>query len=376
MRGTRFVLPPRDLKAIRGFGIGVLVFGLFITGFMVLWMWGPLHSGFSAKGGDRWFSLIFGLLGLPGLAVGLVILVAGLGIVTNCLHSEIVVDRDYLRASERVGPLGWTRRRRRQDISRLAVSDGSITSGSSSGRGAVSLAVLRAEGVGMKPMTLAAAYPPEVVQTVAAQLSQALGVQTQTPPEEVEDQAEVEPEAELPVGPPAGTSIQVSAVPGGISIAVPPAGLWRGSYGLFAFSLIWNAMMAVFLVAFLRSASRERTPVGMFFVLLGFAAVGVGMLLAAVNVGRRQVMIGVVGGTLLVRRITPFGTKDRRLGAGDIAAVRLGPSGVEVNSRPLMELQIHPKQGRKIGVLAGRSDEEIAWVACELRKALGVPADA
>lgn len=375
MRSTRFVLPPRELKGIRGLGVGVLVFGLFITGFMVLWMWGPLHSGLHSKGGVRWFELIFGLMGLPGLAVGLGLLLAGLGIVTNCLRSEIVVDRDCLRASERLGPLGWTRRRRRRDISRLAVSDGSITGGNSRRPDAV-LANLCAEGVGMKPMLLAVGYSPETVRAVAAQLSQALGVETQTPPEGGEEQGEVEAEADLPVSSPAGTDIRLAAVPGGVSIAVPPAGLWRGSYGLFAFSLVWNAGMAVFIAVFATATARDPAPAGVFLILLGFAAVGIGMLLAAVNVGRRRVMIGVVGGTLLIRRITPFGTKDRRFGAGDVAAVRLGPSGIEVNDRRLSELQIHPKQGRKVGVLSGRSDEEIAWLACELRKALGVPANA
>src|SRR5688572_15315297 len=38
---------------------------------------------------------------------------------------------------------------------------------------------------------------------------------------------------------PAGTSITIERFPDGVTIHVPPAGVWRGSSGFFAFALIW-----------------------------------------------------------------------------------------------------------------------------------------
>ncbi|MCX7826807.1 MAG: hypothetical protein N2689_14800, partial [Verrucomicrobiae bacterium] len=47
-----------------------------------------------------------------------------------------------------------------------------------------------------------------------------------------------------------------------------------------------------------------------------------------------------------------------------------GPSGMEINRVPVLELQIQRKDGRKTGFLAGRSDAELQWLAAVLRYAL------
>jgi hypothetical protein len=54
----------------------------------------------------------------------------------------------------------------------------------------------------------------------------------------------------------------------------------------------------------------------------------------------------------------------------DIADIRAGPSGREVNDRPVLELQVHPRKGKKVGLLAGRNEEELRWMAAQLRRAL------
>lgn len=53
----------------------------------------------------------------------------------------------------------------------------------------------------------------------------------------------------------------------------------------------------------------------------------------------------------------------------------MGPSGLTVNNRPVLELQVHPKQGSKFGVLSGRDHGELRWMATVLRRALKVPAE-
>jgi hypothetical protein len=47
---------------------------------------------------------------------------------------------------------------------------------------------------------------------------------------------------------------------------------------------------------------------------------------------------------------------------------------MEVNNRPVIELQIHPAVGKKAGFLAGRDEAELRWMAAQLRRALNVPA--
>ena len=47
---------------------------------------------------------------------------------------------------------------------------------------------------------------------------------------------------------------------------------------------------------------------------------------------------------------------------------------MEVNDRPVIELQIHPRQGKKAGLLGGRDEAELRWLATRLRQALQVPA--
>jgi len=98
-----------------------------------------------------------------------------------------------------------------------------------------------------------------------------------------------------------------------------------------------------------------------------FWAVGIAMLLGAINAGRRRAVLDVVGDTLLIYRRSIFGTKQREWTADDLSHVCIGPSGTEVNDRPIMQLQIHPREGKKYGMLSQTSDDEIRWIAQELR---------
>jgi hypothetical protein len=45
-----------------------------------------------------------------------------------------------------------------------------------------------------------------------------------------------------------------------------------------------------------------------------------------------------------------------------------------VNDVPIIELQIHPVSGKKAGFFAGRDEQELLWMATELRRALQLPA--
>src|SRR5207247_11284912 len=48
----------------------------------------------------------------------------------------------------------------------------------------------------------------------------------------------------LPV-PPSGSQITIERFPDGLTIQIPPAGLWRGTKGLFFFAVAWNGFLLV-----------------------------------------------------------------------------------------------------------------------------------
>jgi hypothetical protein len=191
----------------------------------------------------------------------------------------------------------------------------------------------------------------------------------------------VEPAAaETPLPQPRDTQITIERFSDGLTMNVPPAGLWRGSYGLFAIGLVWVGFMAaftpVFMAGLFRGQGVERGAALMVpaFLLL-FWLVGIGMLLGGMNMGRRRAAIAVTSGTLMVLQTGIFGAKQRQWPATELKRICVGPSGMEVNNKPILELQIYGQQRVKFGLLAGRSDDELRWIASELRVALGVGED-
>ena len=109
--------------------------------------------------------------------------------------------------------------------------------------------------------------------------------------------------------------------------------------------------------------------VGALFISL-FWLVGIGMLLAGWNMGRREAALAVVDGKLLVMQTGLRRSKRREWPIDEIASVRVGPSGMAVNDVPVMELQIHGHKGKLLGLLAGRDKNELAWMASVVRRAM------
>jgi hypothetical protein len=166
-------------------------------------------------------------------------------------------------------------------------------------------------------------------------------------------------------------------VEGGSSLrlSIPPAGLWKGARGVIWFPLFWCGFMAVLtVVLLLGGAEKKGSLLGFILVLLVLWAIGLGMLAETVNLGRRTAELVVEGRQLRVTTKGLFGTKQRSWSRDDIAAIRADRSGMEVNDRPVMELQIHPRLGKKVGLLGGREEAELRWLATRLRQALQVPA--
>ncbi len=51
-------------------------------------------------------------------------------------------------------------------------------------------------------------------------------------------------------------------------------------------------------------------------------------------------------------------------------AVIVGPSGMEINDIPLLELHVKPVSGREVGLFAGRDEDELRRIAWTLRRRL------
>ena len=99
------------------------------------------------------------------------------------------------------------------------------------------------------------------------------------------------------------------------------------------------------------------------------------MMAGAINLGKRRATLTAGKSGLIVVQTGPFGVKRREFRRDEIAAIRADASNVEVNHTRLVELQIHPVTGKKLGLFVNRDDAELRWMATELRNALGVPAN-
>jgi hypothetical protein len=160
----------------------------------------------------------------------------------------------------------------------------------------------------------------------------------------------------------------------GLTITVPPAGVWRGSKGLFSSSLLVLAFTLVLGGVVAAAIGGRMEEVGWReLVLLLFPAVGIGMLLGAINMGTRRAVFAVVGETLMARQTGIFGSKRRKWKREQIADIRTGRSRMDSNRTRVIELQIVRHSGKKFRMLAGREVPELQWLATVLRSALRVP---
>jgi hypothetical protein len=396
----RWVLPRRELAAGR-----IIVWVLFVMGLVLLSM--TVNFGLSLGGVMPW---IFGRM-LGGLAIMVLIPTLG-GIIPLWWgaaglwgHRELEIRGPWLRTVERVGPF-W--RSKRWKLARIDHFDVAAAVPPQSGQPPPKIferynALLAKFGSGQG--MLAWGYPDELLWQLAAAVAERgnsyLEREGQTErirvphafgkaaDERADDNDELaddedldddEDEYELTSGPltqPTGSKIEIERFEGGLSIRVPAPGLRKGTSGLFFFSLIWNGFMGVF-TSFahfgLMQGKAKNEDLWILIPFLGlFWLIGIGILLGSLSMARRRAGIAIADGSLMVLQTGLFRSKSCEWPAGEVAAIRLDGSGMEVNGVPVLELQIHGKDGKKFGLLAGRGNEELEWLAWELRQSLGVP---
>lgn len=357
--------------------------GLILVGFSVLFIWSPAKGVFEAlarfshteQPGFEWIALFAQLF---FVVVGSI--PAFLGLLIAFGRSRVDWRNGRLSVLEHAGPIRWRRRLPKEPVRKFTVkfggakvNDKPITTGPLADLGA-----LTAEYNQGKPRVVAIGYPRDSLQALAEDLSTRVGASASTlsrPAIEVVDAAENQPHFMDFTEQPPGSQVEIQRRASGIAIVIPPAGLRKGSKGLLAFAVFWCLFMVVFTSIVVASTLKKSdTPWFVWLFIMAFWGIGLGLLAAAINMGRRRATLSAEGDLLRVTQTGPFGTKVREWRRGEIAAIRADASGMEVNDAPIIELQIHPVVGKKAGYFAGRDEQELRWLATELRRALNVPA--
>lgn len=362
--GSRFILPPHGFRKT---GLAMIVFGVIELCFMVFWTSGWM-AGFQAMFGD--WGLASAVVAVPGFIGGIALL--GIGTTLMFGHCEIEVDPDVLRWIECVGPFRWHRSRPIASVRRLSVETTQAHSQyEASSPNSGSLTAIKVETTG-KPWMIALAYDRALLVPLATRLAtECNAVAAELGMETIVDVVEISDGPSRRTEQPTGSQIVCEKLEDGVTFNIPPAGLRKGSSGLFTFSILWCGFMTVFTTIVLFA---EKPGGGELWLMLLFAAafwlIGIGMMLSAVNMGRRRAAIAVVGNSVMALQTSLFRSRSAEWQSCDIQAIRVGPSGMEVNDQPVLQLQIVPTSGKTFGLLSGRDVAELEWMATLLGDAL------
>ncbi len=400
--GMRYVLPPRDLGSYRHFGWALILFGLVGVAFMLMWISIPAAAAFQMLGQQNMAGLLlvlFATFGLLGLYPTAKIFLLGIFVVLNKTQCVVELRRNTLTCIEKLGFLNWGRSCNTKKIQRFELKQASQTVDHDDDNVSAPFAnsdwlAIRAIGPKSSGFVIAPAYPRAVIESLVKDLAAELdrervgghapvewgaadsGSSAIVKPIEVVDRSQDEELDEIVYEKPVDTNIQVHDRQGQLAYEVPPAGVWKGSKGLFFFSLLWFGIVGAITVGmvagFISDQSGFWEVVGALAFMAIFWLAGGVMLVAALNMGTRSVMIGVLDDQLFIQRTSMFGKKWLEYRRDDIADIVVGPSGMEVNDRPVMELQIHTQSAKRQGLLSQLTRDELHWLASQLRQAFQI----
>ena len=381
--GTVYELPARpDFKPWRWLAVFPFLGVAIGIGFLAFWSWGFVGGMVQIFGPWGWLGLLTLLPFLGGLfTVTWVVLLAMAG------RTQVIVADDVVTTRERVGWLRRSRWIKRSDIARLQVRSGGsveVNGRPQSLKSFQNLALLSAELTSGKTQLLAIGYPRDWLIPLSQELSRRLAVDApslDSPnnaiPVTIVDGTTDSREIERDEQPPQSV-IERQSLPDGFVLTIPASGVRGGSRGLLTFSLAWCGIVTLFTVVFsIAGGQGQVNPKESWWVfpvvIAVFWAIGIGTFLSAINMSRRQAAIAVAGDRLKLIISDLFGTKRKEWALDDLQTFRKGPSGVEVNGVPVMQLHIVPRAGSPYGLLTGRDEAELEWIATQLRRALPRP---
>lgn len=375
--GARFELPARPARP--GLGAAIAIGGLVMASFMAAWISFPWIGAARMHGPGRWVLFAFGLVGVPGLIAGLMITIAGISLSKGLTKTVVEVSGGRLAVTERFGSFHWTWRRPLASIDRIVLGASAPPEGGAARTASgPPMPFLQAAGPGLrKPLVMAAMYPLAILEPLACAVSAVSGQPLATESAAIRGSraagaggSDYDSSRETgTIAPPPGTHVRFLKTAEGMAVDVPPRGLVKGSQGLFVFAVVWLVFCGlVFAPMAIGFAGRKTAPWPLLLAAGLFMAIGALMLGVSIHMGRRRSMIAIGGATIGLRQIGPFGRSERRFARTDVADIRVDPSGLKVNDRPVMHLVWELRDGRTIGCLSQLSEPELHWLAAELRR--------
>jgi hypothetical protein len=340
VRGGRYIFPPRKIGAVRLLGCLPIGFGLIFSTFALVWSIAALRA-------EPWMAGF----GIPFIIAGLVPI--GFGMIILFGHHEIELSQHLIRSIERAGPARWSRSRPVRSVTR--VEAGAVKMNYRETR----FGWLRIHAPPAQPLTVAQGYPIEWIRAMAAELSEKLGVEEPS----LSEAAEAAPDPEEK---PPESNVEIREYRTGLVVNIPPPGKLGLARPLVGMGVFWLLLTGAITLAMALGGSDLPWFIWPFLAI--FWAVGIWLLLAGLNMNRRRATIEIDRDSLALTRHSIFGVRRDKWPRAEIADVRTGPSGLEINDKPVIELQIHLVSGKKVGLLGGRSEAELQWIA---RKVVG-----
>lgn len=187
-----------------------------------------------------------------------------------------------------------------------------------------------------------------------------------------------------------------------LRIELAPTGVSRAGQGFFWVGLCVVAGVAVIGAAMwifphvgstidgaYHPPSGKALPWPAWAVMGAFAAVGVGVTVAGLNMGVRRAVVEVRDGTLSIEQTDLFGTRRLRWRAGEVSTIdaratglsvggtkqRGGVSRSGVHGRTIDALYVDSVDGRSVRLLMGRDGGELDAIAARLRDTIGCGSD-
>jgi hypothetical protein len=385
--GRTYRLPPRDLGPARV--LAIVPFGLAVLGFVFI-----VNEYFkrAAQGqAPEWALIVAALLGAVWARIAYT-LVSFAGAVWCGRNMIEVSDDGAVRALDRTG---WFRIRWGRlapgTVRRFLLKPFLPMKDASGKPMPVTLWQLNAETESGRQVWLAPGHAREVVEALADLLAKQLVLAVPEPdptaaavplPAAVPAPIPVVvEEPEIPnrdvIDQPPKSRVGLERHPDGVTITVPALGV-AGANGVLLFmgglfGLVGGVVTIGFIVSLLQPNPKFNP--GM-IVCVVFFFVGGGLFLTGLQSALKKCVLAVVGDRLLTFETGPLGSKRREFARADLLDIACGPSQVSVNKKPLPQLQIVANDKTHIGILTGRDETELQWLATVLRQALGIPSEA
>lgn len=382
---AEYRLPRRDLGPLRWAGVPFILVGLLFTliaGAMSIAAIRVLVFHMPMNGSPPTWPLLAVMLLF--VIIGLAVCTVGLGFFTG--YSKVRLDGTRLIAINTFGPYRWKRKGELAALKSLTVSRGEATRNgkAESASPLADLSELVAEFEdARKPMIVAVGYPSDLLLALGRAIGEKRGIDVQLRRGWDLDRAKT---GIKPLEQPKDSNIAVRRTDDQLTLSLPPLGVRKGSGGLFSFTLCWLGMCVLFaggIGVAVASGSAWKGGSGgvwIFALVTGvFWLVGIGTLLGSLNMGRRRAIIDVLAGqTVLINRQSLFGLKQHQWSVDEIKRIVVGPSGMTVNNRAILQLQFYIRSSgsgrhrtKKIGMFAGRDNDELDWLAETLNHELG-----